>query len=155
MIARVVRPAVSALALLAAAVLAGGCSKQEPPVLPAACKGGTDAVLAALARAPAQVKLEDETLSDCMRKAQSAGDVQELGASFVRAAERLADRVRIEPEGAAATQLGYLVGAARRGATRNVGAHEEMVRRVEQELVPLDTHTAAFSRGERAGRTSG
>jgi hypothetical protein len=139
----------------AAAVLAAGCSKEEEPVLPAACRGGTQAVLAALQSAPREVALEGNSLSDCMDMASSAGDVQELGAAYIGAAERLAARVREDPDGAAATQLGYLVGAARRGVERTIGIHEEVVRRMEDEVLALGRESEAFRTGERAGFEGG
>jgi hypothetical protein len=53
----------------------------------------------------------------------------------------------------AATQLGYLRGALRRGA--DPGLHEELLRRFDQELLRVDTRTPAFRRGEAAGRARG
>jgi hypothetical protein len=153
------RPGLAACATtLLAACLAlplAGCSKEEDPALPAACRGGVEAVLSALESAPGEVRLGDQTLADCMADAEDAGDVQELGAAYVEAARRLAERVDAQPRSAAAVQLGYLLGAARNGIERSVGIHEEMVRRIELELVPVETATEDFRRGERAGRAKG
>ena len=52
-------------------------------------------------------------------------------------------------------QLGYLVGAVRRGAARTAGIHYELERRVDQELNGLDTSAPEYLRGERAGQSSG
>jgi hypothetical protein len=150
------RPALFAASALVAAALLAGCSKEDDPVLPAACREGPQAVLAALESAPGEVRLAGgESLSDCMREASAAGDVQELGASYIEAAHRLAGRAADEPGGEAELQLGYLLGAARRGTQRNIGAHEETVRRMELELGEVDLDGAAFRRGLSAGREDG
>ena len=47
------------------------------------------------------------------------------------------------------------MGAVRRSGPADQGVNYELVRRLEQELLPLDTSTAAFRRGERAGRADG
>jgi hypothetical protein len=150
------RPPLLAACALVAAALFAGCAKEEDPVLPAACREGAQAVLAALEAAPGDVRLGGgESLSDCMRDASAAADVQELGAAYIEAARRLARRATDDPGGEAEVELGYLLGAARRGTERNIGAHEEVVRRMEVELGEVDTGSAAFRRGERAGRESG
>ena len=69
-------------------------------------------------------------LSECVRLAQADADVQTLGASYTRAADDLARRTSASSQ--AALQLGYLIGAARRGARHTTGIHVELVRRLEQ-----------------------
>ena len=137
-----------------AAVLPAACSTSEER-MPGACTQGADAVRGALAVAPGAVRLDGVRLSDCLTEGSDADDVQVVGAAFLDVAARLADAARRRPRGAAAVRLGYLLGAARRGAAHTQGIHTELVRRLEQELTMVDTRTAAFRRGERAGRTLG
>ncbi len=78
-----------------------------------------------------------------------------MGTGFVTAAQRLADRAEREPGGPAAVQLGYLVGAVRRGSLPDQGLAYELVRRIEGEAARADRRSAAFRRGLRAGRRDG
>lgn len=141
-----------------AAVAAAGCGPGETPLAPG-CTEGVDAIVAALATAPAAVTLSDGTkLSRCVADGQDDAELQSVGVVFHRAAERLRERALSDP--AAAVQLGYLVGATRRGAEMTNGVMAELVRRVE--LVagrlsddappPID---AAIQRGLRAGEATG
>ena len=123
--------------------------------MPAACGEGPAAVRAALMDAPGAVRLEGARLSDCLGENASGGELQTVGTSFVEAAAGLAPEARRRPEGRAALELGYLVGAARRGGGSTQGVHEELLRRLEQELAGVNTRSSAFSRGERAGRSEG
>ena len=146
------------LASLAAAIsmlLASSCTRDERPELPAGCRAGPAAVERALAGAPAQVRLEGTWLSSCLQRRSAQADVQQVGATFVAVAGRLAPAARARPEGPEAVRLGYLIGAARRGSGGTQGIHLELLRRLEQELTVVDTSSAAFRRGERAGRESG
>ena len=149
-------PRTAALVLLAAAVLAG-CGRNTNGSLPAACRfpDGPQAVQKALASAPGQVSLDGTPLSKCLVREAEPADVQSVGAVYVDTASALASRVRSAPHGPAATQLGYLVGAVRRGAAKTAGIHYELERRVEAELNGIDTHSPEFVRGERAGESSG
>jgi hypothetical protein len=141
-------------ALLAMALAVGGCGNGDHAV-PVACKGGTGPVRAALARAPARVDLDGTRLSDCFTRSSDPADIQQVGAAYVAAAAGLADGARLRPEGPEALRLGYLVGAARRGAGRTQGVHDELVRRIEQELGGVNTRSAAYRRGYGAGRDHG
>ena len=123
--------------------------------MPSACHEGDGAVRTALERAPAEVRLEGTPLSQCLVPASAPGDVQEIGSAYIAVAADLAYEARAQPDGRAATRLGYLIGAVRRGADRTQGIHAELVRRLEQELVIVDTRSRAFREGERAGRESG
>lgn len=136
-------------------LLTAGCSREEPPTLPAACRTGPAAFQDALASAPGDVRLEGTRLSECVSEANDSADIQSVGATFVDVAIELVPRAEAEPEGRAATQLGYLVGAARRGADRTQGFHDEMVRRLEQETAPVERRSNAFLEGRRAGLESG
>jgi hypothetical protein len=142
------------LAAVAAAVALTGCSRQEDPTMPAACKEGPAAVRAALERAPGEVRLGQTSISSCFVERSNTADVQAIGATLIAVAVDLAPEARRRPEGDAALQLGYLLGAVRRGAAHTQGIHDELVRRLEQELVGSETG-AAFREGERAGRRSG
>lgn len=145
-----------ALAALAIALSAGGCSSGgEDRSVPVACKEGPDSVRTALARAPARVELDGTPLSECFTRGAEGADLQQVGASYLAVASSLADAARLEPEGPQALRLGYLVGATRRGASETQGVHEELVRRIEQELAGVDTRSAGYTRGYRAGRTRG
>jgi hypothetical protein len=76
---------------------------------------------------------------------------------LTRAADHLAARARRDR--AAAVALGYLVGAARRGAATTSGVHAELVRRLEQRAAFLEGSEtplrAALHRGLGAGQASG
>jgi hypothetical protein len=144
----------AAAAVLGALALAG-CLREEEVGLPAACRADAAGVTQALERAPAPVRLDGIPLSGCLVRKSDPSDVQAVGASYLQVAVELAAAARTQPEGPAAVRLGYLIGAVRRGAAGTQGIHDELVRRLEQELVPLDTGTRAFRRGERAGRESG
>lgn len=143
------------LGALAAATVMGCGGNDSRAELPAACRSGERALQSALAAAPAAVTIEGTRLSDCLVAGSEAVDVQTIGAVYLSVAADLAGKAHAEPSGPAATRLGYLVGAVRRGAARTQGIHQEMLRRLEQELVLVNTRSPAFQRGERAGRASG
>ena len=146
-----------AIAVLAALVGATGCSRSEPPALPRACLQGQQAVAGALRSAPGAVALADGTrLSACVEHANSGSELQEVGLSYVAAASTLAEAV--PRSDAAAMQLGYLVGATRRGAIETNGTGFELLRRVELAMGiegPPPTRRASYARGLAAGRRSG
>ena len=64
-----------------------------------------------------------------------------MGTAFVESAAALAAEARREPEGRSALELGYLVAAANRGGS-NQGVHSELLRRLDQELITVDTAVA-------------
>lgn len=144
-----------AAALAAAALLLSACEREDEGELPAACRSGPDAIRAALESAPADVRVEGTPLSGCLVRTSEAGDLLLVGQSYLLVATALAREARDAPHGDAVLRLGYLIGAVRRGAHDTQGIHEEMVRRLEQELLRIDTRAPAFLRGERAGRESG
>lgn len=127
----------------------------EDPSLPADCTAGQHAVSSALRAAPSPVRMGGTRLSTCVRDASDAADLQTVGAGLVGAASELGDGARRHPGGAAELRLGYLVGAARRGAGDHGGERSELVRRLEQEGQRLRRHGSAYLRGLRAGRRSG
>lgn len=142
-------------AALAIALGVGACSQDDESAVPAACKSGPDPIVDALAAAPGEVRLDGTPLSGCLTRSSDPADVQAVGATYVEVAARLAPEARRDPDGAAATRLGYLIGAVERGAGETQGIHEELIRRLEQEASVVDGASAAFQEGERAGRASG
>ena len=128
--------------------MAIGCGNDEHRV-PVACLDGN--VPKALATAPGQVRVQGTRLSDCFTRAANPAEVQQVGAVFIAAAERLAARARANPHSPAMLQLGYLIGAMRHGTSHTQGIHYETRRRIEQELVGVNTRTPEFVEGERAG----
>jgi hypothetical protein len=130
---------------------------------PVACLEGTSAFLSALRAAPATARLGGETpVSDCLAENQKAGDLAAIGASMLAAATKLNASARAEPGGNANLQLGYLLGAAQRGADNTDGIHAELIRRLSaaaryslenQPLPPafLRTYRAGFDAGHAGG----
>jgi hypothetical protein len=143
------------LLLALCAAMAGGCGSSDEGGIPAGCPVDAGQVVAALRAAPRPVRVHGLALSECMTRDSSGADVQRIGAVFVPAASRLSDQARREPRGPAALRLGYLVGAAERGAAHTGGLHSELVRRLEQELGNVGGATPEARRGQRAGRASG
>src|SRR5947207_9798751 len=142
-----------ALVIAVAAALVG-CGGNGPESLPAACTAGPGPIEKALAAAPAQVRVGGVPLSHCFTRDASADDVQIVGTNLLAVAQQLSDEAAPDPEGAAALRLGYLVGASRRGATRN-GLAAELVRRLEQKGARLPAPSSAYRRGLRAGLAKG
>jgi hypothetical protein len=137
------------------AVAVAGCSTAEEEGTPVSCQATGAAVQRALESAPEPVTLDGTPLSECFAPGSEPGELQTVGFSFTEAAAELSREARQRPEGEAAVELGYLVGAVRAGADRTQGIHDELVRRVEQELRGVDTSSNAFAAGERAGLESG
>lgn len=128
-------------------VVLAGCGSDRSEKLPAACVQGPGAFVKALAKAPDAVTLDGTPISRCFNRDAGGQDEQILGTNLVAAAQQLADRRQT-------LQLGYLVGAARRGAKRN-GLAAELVRRLQQEPTEAVVHSAAYKRGLRAGLNTG
>jgi hypothetical protein len=128
-------------------VLLAGCGGDKSESVPAACTEGPAAVVGALAKAPAPVTIDGTPISHCFNRDASGDDVQVVGTILLAAAQQLSDEGR-------PLELGYLVGAARRGAKRN-GLGAEIVRRLEAEASGLGSGRAAYRRGLRAGLAQG
>jgi len=152
---RPVRRGSRPLVLALCAAVVGGCGSSDEGGIPAGCPEDSAQVLAALRDAPRPVRIHGVALSECLTRGSSGEDVQRIGAAYVPAAGSLADQARREPRGPAALRLGYLVGAAERGAAGTGGLHTELVRRLEQELGTVDAGSAAARRGQRGGRATG
>jgi hypothetical protein len=142
-----------ALALVPAVA---ACTRNDP-ALPAACRDGSAAVARALRAAPGDVTLRGGTrLSTCLQRADSDAELQEVGLSYTSVASDLAGQV--PRSNAAAVQLGYLVGAAQKGADRTQGVGLELARRLAQEIGiggPPAARKAAYQRGLAAGKRTG
>jgi hypothetical protein len=125
--------------LLIAVIALVGCGRDDGEAeVPAHCKDAATVTAAAV---------DQGSISDCLAKDSSVGDVQLVGAAMLAAAQQLGDEGN-------ELALGYLVGAMRHGSDFSQGIYAEAVRRVEQEARPF-RRSAAFKRGLRAGRTSG
>ncbi len=123
------RASLIALAGLAV-IFAAGCGGTDDGT-PAACLEGAPAYLTALEDAPGEVRLGGETpISDCLAANQSGGDLAEVGTAMLAAATELNTEARAQPGSASNLQLGYLLGAAERGAEESEGIHAELVRRL-------------------------
>jgi hypothetical protein len=121
----------AAAALLACFALAAfGCGNQGDST-PVACLEGAPAYEKALRDAPGEVQLQGETpISDCLASNQQAGDLAQAGEAMIETATTLSAEAREEDGGDAAVQLGYLIGAAERGAESSEGIHADLVRRL-------------------------
>jgi hypothetical protein len=157
-----VRPLGCAAALLALLALGAGCSSSEPEVAPAACLAGPATYLRALRAAPGEVRLQGETpISECLTSAQEGGELANVGSDMVRAATELNRRAIEGGSGEAALEVGYLVGAAQRGAEETGGIHEDLIRRLNSAArfsrggVPDAAFERSFGRGFAAGQESG
>jgi len=101
-------------------------------------------------------------ISDCLAKNQTGGDLANVGAAMLAATTKLNAEARAEPGGAATVQLGYLLGAAQRGAERTEGIHSELIRRLgaaaryspDNQPLPA-SFLRAYRQGFAAGHTRG
>ena len=144
-----------AAVLVAGAALAG-CGPEEVPPVPAACTGEPAGIVRALGAAPRAVELPGGgRLSACVGNARSDAALQNVGLVMSRAAEDLELRAVDDPR--AALELGYLIGAARRGARRSSGIQDELVRRLERSgaLDGSAAVDAAIAEGLAAGEATG
>jgi hypothetical protein len=159
------RAAAARLAVFLAACLAlvaGGCGSQSDST-PVACLEGAAAYEKALRAAPDDVLLRGETpISDCLASNQKAGDLAQAGEAMIDAATSLNSQAREEDGGEAAVQLGYLLGAAQRGAESSEGIHADLVRRLtvaaryapdKEPLSPqfMRSYEAGYAAGRREG----
>jgi hypothetical protein len=120
----------AAFALLLICAFAVGCGGQDDST-PVACLEGAGTYERALRDAPGEVLLGGKTpISDCLAPNQKPGDLARVGEATVRAATKLNAAARAQQGGDAAVQLGYLLGAAQRGAEDSEGIHSDLVRRL-------------------------
>ena len=150
---------IAATALLLAVA---GCGSTDSST-PAACLEGKGAYVRALEGAPGKVRLGGGTpISSCLPESQAGGTLASVGTAMVAAATELNAGARADPGGAANLRLGYLIGAARRGAEDTQGIHAELLRRLtaaarySPDNRPLPaTFLDAYQRGFDAGRAHG
>jgi hypothetical protein len=144
--------------LAAVGLAAVGCGGTSPAPVSTLCLQDGPGILRALRRAPAPVTLGDGTrLSECVAKAQSDADLQNFGVLITRLADGLAERATRDP--GQATELGYLIGAARRGSAHTNGTSLELEHRLESTVrragQPTTAASAALRRGLAAGERTG
>lgn len=144
-------------------LVAAGCGSQQGESTPVACLEGPAAYEKALAAAPGEVLLGGEApISACLAENQQPGDLAQVGEAMVAAATKLNSEARAEPGGQANLELGYLLGAAQRGAEGSEGIHSELVRRLtvaaryapgKQPLPPqfLRTYRTGYAAGQEDG----
>jgi hypothetical protein len=135
--------------------LATACGRDEDEGVPSACRQGEQAVRAALRAAPEKVRIDGTPLSACLVDGSDEGELRAVGTALLESAADLTVAAAERPEGPAAVQLGYLIGAVRRAASATEGTNSELVRRLDQEVVALGPPSEAFERGRRAGLEGG
>jgi hypothetical protein len=140
------------IAAIAGLIAVAGCGPTDST--PTACLEGPSFYLS---------KGRDGVLiSDCLAPNQTAGDLATVGAAMLRATTKLNAEARAKPGGGANLQLGYLLGAAQRGADETEGIHDELVRRLtaaaryspDNQPLPatfLDTYRHGFDAGQDHG----
>jgi hypothetical protein len=159
---RSMRTRIAIVFVALACIVAVGCGEPSDST-PVACLEGAGAYVKALGDAPGVVKLNEETLiSECLAENQQAGDLAAVGTALVAATTRLNAEARAEPAGAANLRLGYLLGAAERGAEGTDGIHTDLIRRLSaaarysldnRPLPPafLSTYREGFDAGQARG----
>jgi hypothetical protein len=155
------RPIAIVIACLPLVLIAAGCGSKSDST-PTACLEGKQAYLTALEAAPGDVALAGGTpISSCLAQNQNAGDLAAVGLALVEAATALNGQARDEAGDDAGVRLGYLLGAAKRGADQTEGIHSDLVRRLTvaarfSPAGPLPApFLAAYRRGFDAGRSRG
>ena len=145
-------------ALLFLAVFATGCGGRDEDTTPVACLDGAQAYLVALGDAPGEVRLSDDvSIADCLAENQDGGELAGVGEAMLEAATELNAKAQADPEGPAALQLGYLLGAAEHGAEDTAGIHAELIRRltVAARYSPEGPLPPSFMRAYREGFEAG
>lgn len=140
-----------------------GCGGGRETETPSACLEGPNAYAQALSKAPGAVGLDGTTpIEDCLAENQSGGDLAAVGEAMVETATALNAEARRDPGGQATLELGYLVGAAERGAAETEGIHADLIRRlvVAARFAPGNkplspAFLATYKEGFDAGRDGG
>lgn len=147
------RLSTAALLTISLALVACGSTSDATPV---ACLDGPGAYVGALGDAPGAVKLSGEVpISDCLAENQQGGDLATVGKSMVEAATQLNAEARADRGDEAALELGYLLGAAARGAEETGGIHADLLRRLDAAARYESPPPEAFRTGYAAGRKNG
>lgn len=151
------------LAATVAAAVLSACGDDDPPPVPLACTSGAATVIQAVAGAPGAVQLDEggTRISDCLRRARSQAELQDVGVTLTTAGEEL-EALALAGDEAAGLRLGYLAGAAREavGTSIDGGPSEELVYRLEQSAGAVTTTAGgavaqAVERGRAAGAERG
>jgi hypothetical protein len=159
-----VRRGTISVLLTALTLVAAGCGDGDAETAtPAACLGGSDAFVKALAGPPDEVLVGGTTpIADCLPEEQSGGQLANVGEAIVAAATELNEEARRAPQGDAPLQLGYLVGTVQTAAEGTGGIHADLARRVESaaRFVPKGEPVAAafqqrYAEGLAAGTETG
>ncbi len=148
--------------LVPLALLVASCGSPDDST-PVACLEGSGAYLRALRAAPGEVRLRGDTpISGCLAENQAGGDLATVGAAMLRAATGLNAEARAQPGGDANLELGYLLGAAQRGADETEGIHDELVRRLTaaaryspRDRPPPVAFLRTYRQGFEAGNSGG
>lgn len=139
---------------LSTLLMLAGCG-EEP--LPQAClQADADQVATLLRAAPQDATLAGGIpLSTCVDRAESDAELQNLGIVLIAVADERVARSRHDQR--AAYELGFLIGAAERGAGPTGGVQAELVQRLQGTIAFNATPAvqAEVERGIAAGRTSG
>jgi hypothetical protein len=149
------------LALLLVTPLASCSRTSGSEKIPSACTDGEPsarvaALRSALAHAPGPVAFHDGTkISDCLAHDAGSGDIQDVGSMLLTVTQQVMRSAKSPRDSRALVELGYLAGAVHRGAAKAQGVDGEIERRIQQEMSTVDTGSAAFMSGERAGRSGG
>lgn len=149
--------ALSTLAV-AGALAFGGCGDSEDGT-PVACLDGKGAYLRALGTTPGEVRLSGEVpISDCLAQNQSGGELATVGATMIAVATELNSEAH-RGRGNAAMRLGYLIGAAEKGAETTEGIHADLLRRLDAaaHYIPrgAEPRSALFQAAYEQGREAG
>ena len=151
-----------AILLVALACGLSACGSTDDAT-PDACLEGPGPYLAALKGAPGTVELRGGTpIGECLARNQAGGDLATVGTAMLAAATKLNAGARERPGGEANLELGYLLGAAERGAEDTEGIHAELIRRLtvaarySPDNRPLPaTFLETYREGFDAGRARG
>jgi hypothetical protein len=138
-----------ALAAILVAILVAGCGSASDST-PVACLEGPSFYL--------HKGRDGVLISECLPPNQKAGELATVGLAMLRATTKLNAQARAQPGGAANLQLGYLLGAAERGAEETEGIHEELIRRLTAAArYSPDTHPLpqSFYKAYRSGYSAG
>ena len=146
------------VAAVVALVVPAACGAEDVPPVATSCTEEPATITAALRAAPGAVRLSDgATISACVKNSRNAAELQNVGVTFSRAAEDL-EALALDGDAEAALQLGYLVGAARRGSETTSAYSSELVRRLERSASVDEGGpevAAALQRGLAAGERQG
>ena len=143
--------------------VAGCGNANESGHTPDTCLSGPVYFKAALKKAPGRVRLPGDTpISGCLVSDQTAGDLGNVGNYMLKVATNLNAAARQDPGGSVTVQLGYLVGAATRGASETAGIHDELIRRLEAAALyspagkpPPQPFDHQYETGYAAGKENG